>query len=286
MQASLSIVLDENKVIRLDLLKDVSLTSIDDYTTKKSSSTDIRKEYKNEIDNFLITQDPYTRNFKRQSNKKGSLVIVYEDEGHALHRMRVLYQENRNKLNPDLLLKGICSVIRNEKNPDFTIQMMKYFDFFLGSPFLRKAIEKVQMFPSTEENIRKKQNQRLLNLIRNQLLYILQKDFEKGYFYLRLMDAYIEKKGFQTTKRILDTKLGHIEFSEKNLTQQISIQRKLNCTNSSIVSDGDNYSYRMEEDGQYTFLDAPKQEEDTSYHKYEHFLEEKDHSLKLRGKRK
>lgn len=282
MQANLSIVLDENKVKRIDLLKDVSLFEIDQYTMTKSSSLEIRYEYQTLIEAFLDQHREYISNFKREANKKGSLVIVYEDENKRLHRMRVLYKENLNKLDVTLLLKEISSAIRSKKDPNFTIQLIKNFDFFLGSDFLKKTIEKIQRFPSQDERIQKNQNQRLLNLIRNKLSYTLERNFEKGYFYLRLIDAYLERNGLQTTKKVIVTNQGKVEFTESSLEKKLALSPEKSQTFTSVVA-SDAFHYEIEEDGQYSFLNMISTSDSM---KYEHFLEQQEDYKYKKGRKK
>lgn len=257
MNANLSIVLDETKVIRLDLLKDLPLTAIDQYTTLKPASSKIKEEYQDLIEEFLVEHKEYIDTFKKQSNKRGSLVIVYEDENKKLHKMRVLYQKDIKKLDTTLVLKGICTAIRSRKDPNYTIQLMKHFDFFLGSEFNLKTIREIQLRPSNNEKILKNQNQRLINLIRNNLLYSLEKNYERGYFFLRLIDSYIEKTGLETTKRVLKTKAGTIQYTQNAFPEQPVLKKENPYSNT--VTKREDSLFWLEEDGQYTFF-SPKEE--------------------------
>ncbi len=272
MIANLSIVLDRNKKVRLDVLENLELSKIDEYTTNFTSSSEIRRIFQEELGQFLIENQELIKRFKENSSKQGTLVIVYSDEQKRLHRMRVLYQENQAKTNPELVLKKICSVLRNQEEPTFTIELMRYFSFFLCTPFHLREIEKVERSMNHSSKAKKQQNQKLLNLIRNHILYTLEKNFEKGYFYIRLLDAYLERKGFLTTKRTAVIKSGKIEISK--LPKETCVLKKNPISERKT---GQELTLHMEEDGQYTFWNAgvPSYTRDfeESFFKYEHYLE-------------
>jgi len=274
MKANLSIVLDQEKRVRLDLLKDVELTEIDQYTVTKRDSAEIREEFQTEIEQFLNAHQSYTNTFQKEANKKGSLVIIYEDDRGSLQRMRVLYKMNQLKLDTNILLKGICDQIRNQKNPRFAIELIRHFHFFLGSPYAYQMINKIEMLSSEDERILKNQNQRLLNMIRNKLLDTSAKNFPKAYFYFRLIDAYLEKNGLMTTKKVVSTSIGKVSFvpNSKGLTESSTLKKDSPYTNAFVIPEKKEYS--MEEDGQYNLFSKEELAPKSSYYKYEHFVEQ------------
>lgn len=277
MNANLSIVLDKDKKIRLDLLQDVPLSQIDAYTLQYTSSNEIREKFKDQIDEFLEQHKDFRATFKKEGNKKGSLVIVYKDEKQDLHRMRVLYQENQKKMDTDYVMKQVFRVIRETKNPQFTVGLMYYFEFFLLSDYDKREVYKIQMRRSQNPEIMQKQNQRLLNLIRNHIRYAFMKDNERGYFYLRLLDAYLEKKGFTTTKRIINVNTGKIVLTTIP-KEKTKLQKKKEVPKT-IIPEQKSDVFFEDEDGQYSLF-APqnkktskKVENKSQYLKYEHFLD-------------
>lgn len=273
MKANLSIVLDKDKLIRLDILKDIDLSEIDKYTTEFLSSREIREKHKEEIEEFLEQHKTFTDTFKRESNKKGSLVIVYEDENQELHRMRVLYREDQKKLDTNHLVTELFKTIRQTENPDFSIALINDFDFFLGSEFNRREIYKINLRKSSDPKARKRHNQRLVNLIRNKIQGDLDTNYEKGYFYLRLIDAYVEKKGYPTTKRVINTKTGKIILT--NIPKEpVKIVKKQETKE--IVSKPEEEQYYEDEDGQYSMFPIETKKvskEQEHYGKYEHYID-------------
>lgn len=276
MIANLSIVLDKDKKVRLDLIQGVELSQIDSYTTQFPTSSDIREIFQEEISQFLEAHQDMIQDFKKNSNRQGSLVIVYSDENFRIHRMRVLYQENKKKTDVQHVLKNVCNTLREQQDPFFTIDVMKNFSFFLGSPFDLREIEKIGRSRDGSVRTRKNQNQRLINLIRNHILYAIQQGFEKGYFYLRLIDAYMERKGFVTTKRCLYTKVGKVTVARviENLT---TLQKEQKY--GQVQANGEQ-DFFLEEDGQYALFDlgismysSEQGNPEPQYYKYEHFLE-------------
>lgn len=195
MQANLSLVLDEFGKVRYDLMKDVSLREIDKYTTTKVDHHEIREDYKEQIASFLESQKEFTSTFKREENKKGSIVILYhDDDPEEFHKLRVLYRKHAKKLNEKATMRRIVTFLKEENDLDFTIQTILERSFIFGSDFALKEISIARKKAKTSESSKKDANIRLVNrIIKNKFIDVLEKNPEKAYFYIRKVDSYIEK---------------------------------------------------------------------------------------------
>lgn len=263
MKVNLSLVLDEKGEIRLDLIKNQDLEIVDQYTVTKENHNDIREEYKEQINNFLELNKNYVASFKRDANKKGNIVITFTDEVNRLRKLRVLYKKNSNKLEIDKLINKIYNTLKKLDDIDKTIEIINnYSNLMFNSDFEVKTIisnkRKLKDVITIENpEVKNKKikviNNTLLLLIKNRFVYLntgTDKQKELCYYYLRLIDSYIEKHyKVSTTRDVVKTKKGKLEVDKNNinvLENNISIKQD-------ITYNG--YILNEEDDGQLSMFD-------------------------------
>lgn len=231
MKANLSLVLDEKCQIRLDLLSNIELSEIDKYTISKNNHDEIRKDFSQKIDTYLEFNNDYINTFKKESNKKGSIVITFIDENKNMRKLRVLYNRKINKLDTSKLIKNIVNCLKTLDDVEKTIEVLnKYKNVIFNSDFELKNIysykRRIKDIKAIDKkDIRDKKlkvvNNNLLLLIKNKFIYLNSgSNYQKElcYYYLRLIDSYIEKNyKTSTTKDILKINNGLISFDEKNI---------------------------------------------------------------------
>lgn len=256
MKANLSLVLDERLEVRLDLMKDVELIEIDKYTTTKKDSKEIREEYKEQIDSFLEMNKKYTDTFKKESNKKGSIVIVFKDEVNTSRRLRVLYKHQINKLDMKKVINGVCSAIKKFDNLYITHRIMDNFKYSIfRSNFERKVIDNVRdtvTNPFAKDDKKALTNKKTIKLMKDKFLGLCQSNNENQvnacYYYLRILDSYVEKEyKVNTTSTTIKSKIGKVEVSSLNDINDKQVINKENKYNDMVLKE--------EDDGQLSFTD-------------------------------
>ena len=263
MKVNLSLVLDEKGEIRLDLIKNQDLEIVVQYTIIKESHNDIREDYKKEIEYFLELNKNYVSGFKRESNKKGSIVITFSDETNKLRKLRVLYKKNSNKLDTDKLINKIYNTLKKLNDVDKTIEIINnYSHLMFNSDFEIKTIlgnkrnlKNARTIENTEVRNQKIKiiNNNLLLLLKNRFIYLntgTDKQKSMSYYYLRLIDSYIEKHyKVSTTREVVKTKKGKLEVDKNNiktLEENIIVKHDI-AYNGQILHE--------EEDGQLSMID-------------------------------
>jgi len=263
MKVNLSLVLDEKGEIRLDLIKNQDLEIVDQYTVTKENHNDIREDYKEITEQFLELNKNYTSTFKRESNKKGSIVITFSDETSKLRKLRVLYKKNSNKLDTDKLINKIFNTLKKLNDIDKTIEIINnYSNLMFNSDFEIKTIlgnKRNLKNVRTIENIDVRNKK--IKIINNNLLLLLKNKFinlntgtdnQKSlcYYYLRLIDSYIEKHyKIYTTRDVVKTKKGRLEVDKNN----VDILENNTILTSNIIFNGQ--ILHEEEDGQLAMSD-------------------------------
>jgi len=197
MKANLSIVLDDKGMVRYDLISNASLEEIDAYTTTKVDHNEIRADFQEVISEFLKEQEDFVQTFKRDANKKGRIVITYQDvnDPSRYHKVRVLYQEQVKKLNPKYTLDKIVQALKNENDLNLTIRLIYERSFIFGSGFANNEVRNAKRNQMKGAEAARKANSSLIHyVVKNTLLHALQEKPEKGYFYIRKVDGYLEQK--------------------------------------------------------------------------------------------
>lgn len=273
MKANLSLVLDKDGYVRLDLLKELELSEIDKYTTTYSTSKEIKEEYQDDIDCFLEEQLDFIQKLKREQDKRGRIVIVYEDEKHKLHQLRVLYKENIKKIDVEKMINNIKKTLETEESFYKTLDVINHFSSFIfGSEFDRKEIGRLKKRLSSGNVSEKLCNKNLIkNIIYNHLVLTLSRNKEKAYFHVRLIDSYMEKNGLFTTKE-KSKNIKKLNVSSAPSKTKIKKQSPY-----IRVQEG---GFFMEENGQYNLFDSsqpalPSKQRVFSYEEYEEDEEER-----------
>lgn len=263
MKVNLSLVLDENGEIKLDLIKNQDLEIIDKYTITKENHNDIREDYKKEIDDFLELNKNYISTFKKENNKKGSIVITFKDEVNKHRKLRVLYQKNSKKLEVDKLITKIYNSLKKIDDIDKTLEIINnYFNLIFNSDYEIKTIlsnkrnlKNIKTIDNIEVRNKKIKtiNNNLLLLIKNKFIYLNNgNDKQKSmcYYYLRLIDSYLEKHyKIYTTRDIVKIKKGKLEIDKNNikiLDENISLKQNITYNGQSLFE---------EDDGQLSMFD-------------------------------
>ena len=249
MKANLSLVLDKDGYVRLDLLKDIELSEIDKYTCSLDSSKEIKEENSNEIECFLDENLAYVQTFKRDQDKKGRIVIIYEDEKHKLHNLRVLYKDNIKKLNSEEMIGNIRSTLEKEESFNKTLDVINHFSgFIFGSEFDRKEIRRLKTKLSLGNVSEKLCNKTLVkNIVYNHLVLTLSRNKEKAYFHIRLIDSYMEKNKLYTTKNEKTARVNNLKVNKLEEKAKV-VKKKLG----DVVKDG---NFFLESNGQYNLFD-------------------------------
>jgi len=245
MRANLSLVLDKDGYVRLDLKKDIELSEIDKYTTTFSSSNEIREEFKEEIKSFLDSQQEFTKNFKKEHNKDGRIVLVYSDEKHNLHTLRVLYKGMEEKLDLEKMIGNIKKSLESLESFNKSLDVINHFSgFIFGSEFDRKEIRRLKTKLSYGNTSEKLCNKTLVkNIIYNHLVLTSNRNKEKAYFHVRLIDSYMEKLDIITTKSKSINNL-HV----RNIPRVAKLKKQ---EQNLVVKDGNLF---VEESGQYNLF--------------------------------
>lgn len=221
MRANLSLVLDKDGYVRLDLKKDIELSEIDKYTSLYDSSKEIREDYSDEISSFLKKQEDFTKTFKRDQDKIGRVVITYFDQKHKLHRLRVLYKDMKEKLDVIKMVENIKRTLENSESFTKTLDVINHFSgFIFGSEFDRKEIKRLEKRLTSGNVSEKLCNKNLVkNIVYNHLVLTSSRNIEKAYFHVRLIDSYMEKQGMLTTetKKVKNLKVGDIPSNTKSV---------------------------------------------------------------------
>lgn len=270
MKANLSLVLDKDGYTKLDLIKDKEISEIDKYTTSYDSSTEIRTDHKEEIDNFLTSNNDFIKTFKREQDKKGRIVITYSDEHNNLHKLRVLYKDNVKKIDTLKMITNIRKTLEEESTFQKTEAIINHFSgFIFGSEFDRKEIKRLQKRLATGAASEKFCNKVLVkNIIHNHLILTFNRNQEKAYFYVRLIDSYLEKCGMFTTKCTTNKRIKNLAVIDVPSDTKI----KRDCSEKRL-KDGDFY---MESDGQYNLFDSSFNTHQPEITSYEDYLEQQE----------
>lgn len=263
MKVNLSLVLDEKGEIRLDLINNQELNIVDEYTSSKENHNEIREDYKEQISNFLELNKNYVASLKLDANKKGSIVITFTDEANRLRKLRVLYKKSSNKLDTDKLINKIYNTLKKIDDIDKTIEIINnYSNLMFNSDFELKTVisnkrnlKNIRTIDNVEVRNKKIKiiNNNLLLLLKNRFVNLntgTDKQKELCYYYLRLIDSYIEKHyKVSTTRDVLKTKKGKLEVDKNNiktLEENITVKKDITY-NGQILHE--------EEDGQLSIID-------------------------------
>ncbi len=231
MRANLSLVLDEKGEIRYDLFENFPLEEIDRYTVTKKNSQEIREDFQEELRSYQNLQKSYRALSKRKN--KGRIVITYLDENQRIHTLKVLYQDQKEKLNVEQTLKEIIKTLKEEENPNLTIQLIME-NKFLYSEFARKKIKRAQ--EQGKYGVRKSRNANISltnTIVKNSLQSILHQNPERAYFYIRKLDRYLEirkenkkkEDSIPKTETSISEDLPEIQSKIKDLkVEQISLE--------------------------------------------------------------
>lgn len=249
MKANLSLVLDERLEVRLDLMRDVELIEIDKYTTTKKDSNEIREEYKEQIEAFLEKNKKYTSTFKRESNKKETIVIIFKDEINSLRRLRVLYKHQIKKLDVKKVINGICSAIKKQNDLYATYTILDKFKYSIfRSNYERKVIDDTRdnvTNPHVKQEKKNLINERLIkNIIKDKLIGLYESNSETQqnacYYYTRLLDSHIEKHyKINTTSTTIKSKIGKVEVPSFNAINDKQIINRYSDYNGIILKEED-----------------------------------------------
>ena len=270
MKANLSLVLDKEGYVRLDLKKDIEISEIDKYTSLYDSSKEIREGYSDEIECFLDEQEAFTKTFKREQDKRGRIVIVYEDEKHKLHSLRVLYKDNLDKLDLEEMVENIRKTLEKEESFNTTLDVINHFSgFIFGSEFDRKEIRRLKTRLTSFNVSEKLCNKNLVkNIIYNHLVLTLSRNREKAYFHVRLIDSYMEKKELYTTKEKKTKNVHNLKVGDVPKKAKV-VQKKTDAR----VKDG---KFFMEDNGQYNLFGSGNSNVERVALSYEDYLEKEE----------
>lgn len=271
MRANLSLVLDRDGMVKLDLLKDKTLSEIDKYTTLFLSSKELREKYSDTINAYLESMSEYTSNFKSEQAKRGRIVITYTDEKNNSHCLRVFYNENKDKINLDEMLRKIRKDLDKEGSFNKSLALVNHFsNFIFGSEFDRREIRRLKLkYSSDPKKYESVCNKSLIKkIIYDHLELYSVRNYEKGYFFVRLIDSYIDKN-----------KIGVLDKKKVNNldVREVYSPVKLNkITSNETIKDGNFY---MESDGQYNLFSTKQQEIINKPLSYEDYFEQENERM-------
>jgi len=202
MRGNLSIIYGEHDDLYLDLIKGMFISEIDEYTSNLINSEDIRRMYEDKIQEFNLE---HKDKLKELNDKRGRVVITYQDEVNSprIYKLRVLYQKNSNKLDLDYVFKQILKLLKEEKNPKLSAELIKKNMFLFETDFAKHRIK------DAEEKVKSAREKSYLNTIlveqvlKKTIDDLVVKDYEKAYFGVRKMDSFLErKKEYVTTPEL------------------------------------------------------------------------------------
>lgn len=108
---SISLVLGDANIRKIDLITFPSLEELDSYTISFSNSSEIRNKYSKEIQEYLRKNIVYLTN---QKQKEGRIVITYLDNYNNIRYFPIIYSNEQELLNIDKTLK----IIKDKLNDD------------------------------------------------------------------------------------------------------------------------------------------------------------------------
>lgn len=108
---SISLVLGDANIRKIDLITFPSLEELDSYTISFSNSSEIRNKYSKEIQEYLRKNIEYLTN---QKQKEGRIVITYLDNYNNIRYFPIIYSNEQELLNVDKTLK----IIKDKLNDD------------------------------------------------------------------------------------------------------------------------------------------------------------------------
>lgn len=108
---SISLVLGDANIRKIDLITFPSLEELDSYTISFSNSSEIRNKYSKEIQEYLKKNIIYLTN---QKQKEGRIVITYLDNYNNIRYFPIIYSNEQELLNIDKTLK----IIKDKLNDD------------------------------------------------------------------------------------------------------------------------------------------------------------------------
>lgn len=108
---SISLVLGDANIRKIDLITFPSLEELDSYTISFSNSSEIRNKYSKEIQEYLRKNIEYLTN---QKQKEGRIVITYLDNYNNIRYFPIIYSNEQELLNIDKTLK----IIKDKLNDD------------------------------------------------------------------------------------------------------------------------------------------------------------------------
>ena len=226
MRGNLSIIFGEDNNLYLHLKEQVLISEIDRYTSKLINSDDIRRDFASKINEFVLL---HKDELERLGDKRGRVVICYQDlkNSDRIYRLRVLYQKNRNKLNMDYVLGRIIDLLKKEKNPILSSDVIKGNLFLFETDFAKHKIKDAE-----EKILSVREKTRLNNIlvdyvIESTLSNLKIKDYEKAYFAVRKLDSFLErKKGYVTTAVLPTTVKVNID-SKKSIDTSTRLKDRL-----------------------------------------------------------
>lgn len=101
---SISLVLGDANIRKIDLITFPSLEELDSYTISFSNSSAIRNRYSKEIQEYLRKNIEYLTN---QKQKEGRIVITYLDNYNNIRYFPIIYKNEQELLKVDKTLKII-----------------------------------------------------------------------------------------------------------------------------------------------------------------------------------
>ena len=127
---SISLVLGDANIRKIDLITFPSLEELDSYTISFSNSSEIRNKYSKEIQEYLRKNIIYLTN---QKQKEGRIVITYLDNYNNIRYFPIIYSNEQELLNVDKTLK----IIKDKLNDNNILK-----DIFVRKSYLLSHNEK------------------------------------------------------------------------------------------------------------------------------------------------
>lgn len=249
MRGNLSVIFGDNNDLYFHLRENVTISEIDKYTSGLIDSEDIRRDYKEQIQEFIKQHKDELESF---GDKRGRVVITYQDlkNSDRVYRLRVLYQKNKNKLNLDYVLGKIIELLQKEKDPKLTADVLRGNLFLFETDFLKHRMKDAE-----EKILSVREKTRLNNILVEQIMKktlddLKVRSYDDAYFAVRKVDSFLErKKGFITTpvlpvvRRVEKVKDVEESLDSPHRLQDILLEREMydreDVWNQEVISSSD-----------------------------------------------
>ena len=210
MLANLTLMYSKN--IKINLIENKKLSEIDDITANYIDEEDLKKssDFKEQVDTFYRRYSTYCNKIKNPEDKKGCLIITFNDENGNMQTIKPIYNSDKDKLDIIYLTNKIERKLKEKKDKELILKIYKE-ESFLKTEYNYRAnnigycIQLIDIYGVSATT--NKQYNKLVKVIKDTILMGYNKETKETkpmpYFHARKIDDIINKVWFMKPANII-----------------------------------------------------------------------------------